>query len=135
MKTLAIILSLSFIFFSCKDKAEPKVSELLIGKWKLIEYKEENQQWRDTMGTFYNFKNDSLVNTKIFNNACDRKYTLNETSSSLIQVTFPNYETGCFYPYWITINVATINSSKMEITYLDEIGGAIVKKYERYLKE
>lgn len=134
MKTLLFFVFASLIYLGCKDKPEPNVAALLIGDWKLTQYKQENQAWRDSTGTFYNFINDTLVNTKIFNNSCDRKYLLNESSEGLKQVTFPVYQTNCFYPYWISINITAINTSQMEITYLDEVGGTMVKKYEKYVK-
>lgn len=135
MKALFIFLLSSLFFIGCKDKPEPNVAALLIGDWKLTHYKMENQAWKDSTGTFYNFISDTLVNTVIFNTQCERKYSLYESNFGIKDVTFPVYYPSCAIRDWYTLSVVDINTTQMEISYLDEIGGTIVRKYERYQKE
>ena len=79
MNTVLSTLFVSIIVFGCKDKPNPDVPTLLLGKWKLTEYKQENQQWRDSTGIFYNFLNANTVSTKIFIYDCEREYQLNNS--------------------------------------------------------
>ena len=130
------ILSLSIILSSCrKDEKEIDVKSLIIGNWKLTQFKQDNQPWKDSTGTFYKFINDTLVNTEIFSHMCDRKYGLESSTEGLKRVrVFPNY--SCFYQSWISFSVVSINNNSMEITYPDYIGGGpLIKKYEKYIKE
>lgn len=134
MKTPLFFVFASLIYLGCKDKPEPNVAALLIGDWKLTQYKQENQAWRDSTGTFYNFINDTLVETTKYNSECSRRYSLIESNEGLKQVTFPVYYVNCTLADWYTFSVVSINSNSMEITFLDEIGGTMVRKYEKYVK-
>ena len=138
---ILLILLFTFLFFTCKKKVEPtpeiNVKSLILGKWKLVQYKQDNQSWRDSIGTFYNFINDTLVNTKIFTFACDRKYVLgNSAEGEGIKGInfFPNL--SCSLQDWYNFNVTNINNTVLEINYPDYVGGGpLVRKHERYIKE
>ena len=135
MKPLSIIVIICIFLSACKDKPEPNVAALLLGKWKLSQFRQDSQPWKDSTGILYNFLNDSLVSTKRFNTDCDRKYSLGESSEGLKQVSFPEYYVNCYFREWYTFSVVSINATQMEITYPDEVGGVMVRKHQRYLKE
>jgi hypothetical protein len=137
MKGLISVLFVSslIIFASCgKDKTTPDVKKLIIGKWKLTKFKQDNQPWKDSTGTFYNFNNDTSVNTKVFTFSCDRGYILNESLEGIKGVQMlPNF--SCYFQTWWSFSVVSIDNFKMEITYPDDVGGVIVRKNEKYIRE
>jgi hypothetical protein len=136
MKSIIVILgAVLLVFASCgKDKITPDVKKLIIGKWKLTKFKQDNQPWKDSTGTFYNFTNDTSVNTKISTYSCDRNYVLNETTEGLKRVFLsPNFT--CYFQTWWSFSVVSIDNFNMEITYPDDVGGVIVRKNEKYVKE
>lgn len=138
MKTTLMFFALVFtmLIASCgKDDPEPvDVKSLIMGKWKLTKFKQDNQPWKDSTGTFYNFISDTLVNTKIRTFECDRRYGLEDFNEGLKLVRmFPNY--SCSFSDWNSFSVVTIDNSSMEITYPDEVGGVMVRKNEKYIKE
>ncbi len=135
MKNIIIILFIYIFISGCKDKPEPNISVLIKGNWKLAQYKQDGQQWKDSTGIFYRFINDSMVYTTSYNLECARKYTLLESNDGYKLVTFPVYYPDCYFHDWYTFSVVAIDRSQMEITYLDEIGGVMVRKNEKYLKE
>lgn len=135
MKTLLSILFLSTIIFSCKDKPKPDVPTLLLGKWKLTEYKQENQPWRDSTGIFYNFLNTNTVSTKKFIYDCEREYQINNSPEGLNQIDFLQ-NSSCFYQDERSVVITNISNSSMEIMYPDYVGGGgLIYKYEKYVKE
>jgi hypothetical protein len=142
MKTFIIVaLALSCILFNackkCKtEEPDVNVKGLILGKWRQTQYKQGNENWRDSTGTFYNFISDTLVNTKIFNSSCDRRYTLENPSQVSfvkgIQI-YPNY--SCLYQDWYFFSITSINNSQFEATYRDDVGGVFIQKYEKFVKE
>ena len=135
MKPLSIIVIVCIFFSACKDKPEPNVAALLLGKWKLSQFRQDSQPWKDSTGILYNFLTDSLVSTKRFNTECDRKYRLEESNEGLNRVSFPVYYASCYFRDWYSFSIVSINATQMEITYPDEVSGVMVRKQERYLKE
>lgn len=138
MKNTILFIALAFgcfTLFSCgKEKKEVDVKNLVIGTWNLKQYKQDNQPWRDSLGTTYVFISDTLVNTKIRTFECERKYRLQDSQEGLKHILmFPNY--SCYFQDWWSFSVVSIDNSSMEITYPDEVGGLIVRKGERYVRE
>jgi hypothetical protein len=132
---IAVLSILSLSFFSCKkDRQEVDVKSLIIGNWKLTKYKQENENWKDSTGTFYKFVSDTLVNTKIRTFECDRKYTIEASQEGLKRISIgANF--GCSFIYWYSFSIVSIDNNSMEITYPDEVGGVILRKNEKYLRE
>lgn len=135
MNTVLSTLFVSIIVFGCKDKPNPDVPTLLLGKWKLTEYKQENQQWRDSTGIFYNFLNANTVSTKILIYDCEREYQLNNSPEGLNQMDVLQ-NTSCFYQVERSVIIANISNTSMEIMYPDYVGGGgLIYKYEKYVKD
>jgi hypothetical protein len=136
IKAVAIAIVGFFINGCDKDKDDPKVDvkSLIMGKWKLVQFKQDNQPWKDSTGTFYNFISDTLVSTKIRTFECDRRYDLEYSTAGLKQVSI-NANFSCLFIYWNSFSVVRIDNTSMEITYPDEVGGLIVRKNEKYIKE
>lgn len=135
MKPLFIFFAFSVLLLSCgKDNDVIDVKSLIIGNWKLTQFKQDNQPWKDSTGTFYKFINDTLVNTEIFSQVCDRKYTLSDGSEGLKSMYFQT-NASCYFSDWQSVQIISINSFEMIIMYPDYIGGGpLIKKYEKYLK-
>ena len=137
---ITIMVATTLIFTCCKkDKEivkEVDVKSLLIGKWKLVQYRQGTEPWKDSTDTFYNFVSDTLVTTTIFNSSCNRRYSIGNPATGLgikgINI-FPNY--NCIVKDWFSYNIDFIDNSILLINYSDEVGNTIVRKYEKFEKE
>jgi hypothetical protein len=139
MKQFFYSLILSAFFYSCgKDKNKPPavdVPALLKGNWQMTQYKLNNEPWKDSTTTRYNFVNDTLVIPFIYGTSCERSYEATEQTTDGLKLVRISPNSRCIFPApqdgW-AFSVVSIDSTSMEIYYPDEIGAALVQKRERY---
>ena len=139
---IAIMVATTLIFTCCKkDKEvvkEVDVKSLIIGKWKLVQYRQGNEPWKDSTGGLYNFINEDLVITTLFANPCERKYFLGNSSDASLYLKGVDFSQNFsfFFQDSRPFDIVTINAGTLEIFYPEYFGGGgLTKVYERYKKE
>lgn len=131
-----LIISMGLLsIISCKKNSTPAPlpeTYLKGGTWNLTKSKKGNDAWKDSVGLFYKFTNDTTVITNRYNPTCDGKYEGANSGSQ--RTVFTNFD-RCKPSANFAFSIEKIETNYLLINYLDEVAGVIVQFKEQYVRQ